>query len=577
MYKTQKDKHLAIVADLKAVRIPHEPLWEDIDQNVAPGMYRPQLSDTGRGTREDHQIINSTGDKCFETFQNGMIAYGTNPSEPWIEIAPEDPGMAKYGPTATFCEDVAKELLAVTEDAGVYEDFKGVFGYGGKFANGLMWMEENLKRVVHTQTMALGQWWIGKDHVGEPNVFYREIQMTVRQVVEKFCGDPRKPDWSKVSLRVKSEWDAGRYQTPIDVGHIVLPNEDYNPRAMVSSERAFKSCYYELGGIDGGHLDREKYLRESGYDEFPALHFPWDIYGDDVYGMGCPGMMALGDTKELQHWAMKTAEAVDKMVNPPLMGHAGLKMNKVGYFPGQITYVNDTDIQRGGFRPLHEIQPKVLEANDRETRIEARIKDAWHMNAFRYLDAIDHSKRTATEIAARQQQAMLELVGPMNRINKGILNPYIERLFSYMVQQGKIGGPFGIEIPRELEGQKLKIRYVSRMAQAMRSVGLGSIDRVLETAIVLGNVYKAAPTIFNFMNAYQTLSAVAKGSGAPARMIRSEEEVAQIEQAQAQAQAMQAQAEMIERGTVAAKNLASAPTGEKNALTDVVGALEEAA
>lgn len=571
MYESKRTEQDAIIEDLKAVRRPHEDLWRDIDDHVAPGQLRLQLSEQGRGTRSDSKIINSTADKCFETFQNGMIAYGTNPSEPWVEIAPEDPDLAKYGPVANFCEDVAKDQLAITEDAGVYEDFKSVFGNGGKFGNGLMWMEERLDgKVIHTGSMAPGSWWIAKDQYGDPNVFYREMRMTVRQVVMKFTGDRRKPDWEKVSKRVKGEWDAGRYGTAVDVGHLVTPNDDFNPRYVDSKDKAFGSCYFEIGLEDS--RDRSKYLRESGYDMFPALFFPWDIFGDDVYGMGSPGMVSLPDNKELQHWALKTAETVDKMVNPPLMGPPSVKMLKVGYFPGQITAMSDPDLQRGGLRPLHDpaAMGKVLEAEDRELRIEARIKDAWHMNAFRFLDAVEDKQRTATEWAYRQQQSMLELVGAMNRINRGILNPYTERLFGYQIAQGRVG-PNGIQIPEELDGQKLKIRYVSRMAQAMRSVNIAGIDRMLETAILIS---KENPGVWNTINVYEAMYAKAKAMDVPARVMRSAEEVQSMEAAQAKAQAAQAQAEQIQMMAKSARDLAASPTeGSRNALTDVAGAL----
>jgi hypothetical protein len=571
MYSSKRQEQDAIISDLKAVRQPHEDLWRTIDDHISPGGLRLQLSDAGRGTREDGLIINGTADKCFEDFQNGMMAYGTNPSEQWIEFSPEDPELAKYGPVANFCEAVAKDQLSIIESSGLYKVFKGVFANGGKFGNGLMWLEERLDgRVVFGQNMAPGQWWIGKDQYGDPNVFYREMRMTTRQVVEKFCGDPRKPDWDKVSAEVKRNWDNHLYGTPADVGHLVTPNADYNPRHVDAKEKRFKSCYFEIGK-ELSTRDKEKYLRESGYDLFPGLFFPWDVSGDDVYGMGSPGMVSLSDVKELQHWALKTAEAVDKIVNPPLMGPASLRMNKVGFFPGAINVVSDVDLQRGGYRALHEAPGKVIEANDRESRIEARIKDAWHMQAFRFMEIERDTKRTATEWAMRQQQSMLGLVGPMDRINQGILNPVTERLFSYQVSQGRVG-PRGIEIPDELQGQKLKIRYVSRMAQAMRSVNIAGIDRMLETAIMISNEGKN-PQVWNTINLYEAMYAKADAMDTPPKMMRSAEEVQAIEEAQAKAQAQAAQAEQIQAMTASAKNLAQAPTDEKNALTDVVSAI----
>jgi hypothetical protein len=558
----------AIIADLKATRIPYEPLWREVDQYVAPGMLRLQLSDANRGTRDDSLIINSSADKAFETFQNGMISNVTNPSQPWIEIATDDQDLSDYGPVAVFCEDVAREMLTITEDAGVYEDLKGVYGYGGKFANGCMWMEENYERVIHTQPMAVGQWWIGNDEFGDPNVFYRELRMTVRQVVEKFL-DRRKPDWDKVSVQVKELWDKGMYGKPVDVAHLITPNDEYDERYVEASGKRFWSCYFEIGG-ERSDRDRAKYLRESGYDEFPALHFKWDVFGDDIYGMNAPGITTLPDNKELQHWALKGATALDNIVDPAMMGPPGFK-KKGGFFPGSFHAMQDSDLQRGGVRPVRETPPQVLEAKNHELAIEKRLQDGWHMGVFRYLDPTNASARTATEIAARQQQNMLELVGTMNRLNRGVLNPYTERLFNYMIRQGRIG-PNGIPIPPELEGQKLKIRYVSQMAQAMRSINVTSIDRLLETAIRIANEGKN-PQVWNKLNVYECMDASARSLGVPARVMRSDEEVAAMEAEQKQAAAAEQKAMQMQTITKGVKDLANSPTDGKNALTDVANAL----
>ena len=570
MYASKKAKEQAIVADMKATRVPYEPLWREVDEHVAPGMLRLSLTDANRGTREDSRIINSAADKAFETFQNGMISNVTNPSQPWIEIATDDQDLSDYGPVAVFCEDVAREMLTITEDAGVYEDLKSVYAYGGKFANGCMWMEENYQRVIHTQPMAVGQWWIGKDEFGDPNCFYREIRMTVRSVVEKFLNR-RKPDWDKVSRKVKEAWDKGRYGEACDVGHLVLPNDDYDDKYVEASGKRFRSCYFEIGS-DRTDADKEKYLRESGYDEFPALFFPWDVFGDDVYGMNSPGITTLPDNKELQHWALKCAAALDEMVDPAMMGPPGFK-KKGDFFPGSFHAMQDSDLQRGGVRPIREIDAKVLDAKQHELSIEKRLQDGWYMGVFRYLDPTNSSARTATEIAARQQQNMLELVGTMNRLNRGILNPYTERLFQYMIRQGRIG-PNGIPIPKELAGKQLKIRYISQMAQAMRSINVTSIDRLLTTAIRIANEGKN-PQVWNKLNVYECIDASARSLGTPARVIRSDEEVAVMEAEQKQAAAAEQKMMQMQTMTKGVKDLANSPTDGKNALTDVAQALEQ--
>ena len=48
----------------------------------------------------------------------------------------------------------------------------------------------------------------------------------------------------------------------------------------------------------------------------------WDVTGDDSYGTWSPGLIALGDVKQLQLMQRRKAQAIEKAINPPLVGPA---------------------------------------------------------------------------------------------------------------------------------------------------------------------------------------------------------------------------------------------------------------
>jgi len=572
----------ALIADLEAIRNPREAIWRDIDRHLVPGMCRFELTDQDQDTFRNDHILDSSADQAFIACENGLIANVTNPSQPWIKLKPGgDPDLAEYGPAAVWYDDVARIMLDTIEDAGVYETFQDLYGYTIKFSNGLFWMEEDYDLTVNCRVIPMGQWWIAKDHKGDLSTIYRKIRMTVRNVVEMF-GRLTKTgsyDWSNFSDRVKQAWDDGRYQTYVDVGHIVMPNPDWNPNYRTSQEKRFKSCYFELGGTSSvrgssaaAMMDEGKYLRESGYDEIPAFVFQWHVTGDDVYGLRCPGLMSLPDNRELQHWKLKKTTALDKMVDPPTYGPPWTKFLRVNHLPSGHTAVQDTDLQRGGIRKLYEQDARLLEVMDHITEMKKNIQQAFYVDVFRMLDHLDPRERTATEIAARQEEKLVQLVGVLNRYNRRVLNPFIQRLFAYLYKQGKLP-----PIPEELEGQPVKVEYVSTMAQAMRSVNMGGIDRVLETAINIATAQGPGSSVWNKLDVYQLIDEKAKAAGAPVRIIRGDEQVAEIEAAQAKLQQQKQMMENVAAMTQSAKNLAQAPTDGKNALTDVVSAMGDAA
>lgn len=567
-----------LVEDLVKAREPYEPGWRETDRIICPGTLRLDASDTNRGDVDDSEIVNSTADQAQETYENGMLAFAVNPSQPWVRPEPEDPTLARRASIARWCDDVAQEMLDATEEAGVYDQFQAVFGNAGKFANSCLWAEESYKTIVRAKSLAVGSWWVGKDPDGIPNSIFRRFQTSVRNAVESFAdrGRSGKPDLSNFSSEAGRAYNEKKPQTPIEIGHLVVPNEGYRPGSPFSDDMPWKSCYFEVAGDAragdaGGRWAPAggKLLREGGYEEFPGLFFPWHIQGDDVYGVRCPARLCRSDVRELQYWAVKRGAAADKLLDPPLYGPGWAKTLKVGYLPGQVTAVGDVDLSKGGLRRVVEgVDSKTLEAMSITQEIVDRIKQAYHVPLFRMLETLDmKTARTATEIAARQQESLMQLVGVMTRLTRGLLIPYVERLFTYMIRQGRIVPP------RELQGERLKLKFVSPMAMAMRALNLNAIDRVLETAILIA---KAEPTVMRNLSLRNVLEEKQRASGAPARILRTEEELAAMDEADRQAAAAQAQAEQLAQLARGAKDLSQTKTDEKNALTDVVAGLTAA-
>lgn len=559
------------VRDLKTLRNPYESLWGEIDDYIAPGMLRLQLTDNNRGERDDTLIINSTATQAHQVLENGMVSHVSPSGKPWVKFKPENPELEENGEVSRWCDDVAAAMLDMFEEAGVYEALQNLYSYMGAYANGCMWVEEDLKYGINCQTLPLGSFWIGKDKRGDLSILYREFQMTVSQLVAEFCPWVRgEPDLSNTSDFVKECYrDGKRHQTMIDLGHIVMPNPKHDPNGMSARELPYTSCYWELAKQGQQGTVDVKFLRESGYDLFPALIGQWNVIGRDVWSKRCPGITTLGDTKELQHWTLVVNKAADKTVDPPMMGPPWIKQLKVGFLPGQLTAVPINDLQNGGMRPLHDAPYRVLEAQEREQTIIKRIERGFHVPTFLMLDYLEERERTATEIQARQQEKLEQMVGVLNRLNRGVLNPLVDRAFQFMLRQERIQAP-----PKALGGSNLKVEYISTMAQAMRAIGMNSIDRVLSTVITLAEpAAKLGHDVFDKLDIDQVIDETARGSGAPARIIRDDKTVAAMrEERQAQQQAA-AQAEQIAMGAKAAKDLASADTEKQNALTDIVGAL----
>jgi len=170
---------------------------------------------------------------------------------------------------------------------------------------------------------------------------------------------------------------------------------------------------------------------------------------------------------------------------------------------------------------------------------------------------------TATEVTERSQEKLV-LIGPVTeRQIPDVLEPMLSRTFNIMDRFGMIPPP-----PPEIEGQPLRIDYVSLLAQAQKMMGLQGlrsyVDMVRMTAEV--SPESLVKTNFDFI-----MDEYASGLALPPEVTRPDEEVAAIRQAQQQAEAEMREAELAKQESEAVKNMAGASLEDNNALSAVMG------
>ncbi len=566
MAETKRKKLEVLKSQLSAERATFLPQWRDLGDNFLPRRVRLNQSDVNKGDRRNQKIIDSTPTMCARTLRAGMMSGITSPARPWFKLTTPDPDLAEFGRVKQYLHDVNLRMTAAFLKSNYYNVKPIVYGDLGVFATGAYSMEEDMESIIRCQSFAVGSYMIAKDHRGMVNTFMRDFRMTVRQLVEKFGRyDERsgKPMWEVFSPAVRTAWDNSTYETWIDVVHCIKPNDDYNPKGFAAKFKRFDSCYYESSDSSGAE---ERYLRESGYDYFPILVPRWEVTGEDVFGTECPGMIATGDAKQLQHGERQIARAIDKMINPPMVAPTHMKTQKSSVLPGDITYA---DIREGmhGFRPVHEVDPRVTELENKQSQIRSRIEKAFYTDLFLMLAESDRRQITAREIDERKEEKLLALGPVLEQLNDDDNDPAIDILYNNMNLQRKLPPP-----PEELQGVQMKVEYVSIMAQAQKLVGLNGQERFLG---FYGQVLALDPSARHKVNTDQMIDDYADGCGMSPKVVRSDEDAQASRGQEAQAAAAQQKMEAISQGAGAAKDLSQADTSGENALTGLMSSMNQ--
>jgi hypothetical protein len=135
----------------------------------------------------------------------------------------------------------------------------------------------------------------------------------------------------------------------------------------------------------------------------PSSRRAGSIVGNDAYGRG-PGMDALGDVKQLQVEQKRKAQAIDKLVNPPMVADVQLKNEPATLLPGGVTYVTNT--QGVGFKPAYEVKPDLdkllLDIQECQSRVERTFfNDLFLM--ISQMDGVQPQERSGDHGARRRR------------------------------------------------------------------------------------------------------------------------------------------------------------------------------
>lgn len=564
--ESRRYKYELLRAQLESERSTFIPAWRDQGDYVLPRRPRFFVSDANKGDRRNQKIIDSTATLAARTLRSGMMSGVTSPARPWFRLTTPDPKLAELGSVKEWLHTVSQRMTTAFLRSNLYNCLPIIYGDLGVFGTACLFIEEDSDDVIRAYPFPIGSFMIANNDKLKVDVFVREFRMTVRQLIARFGNKDANgnADWSNFSTHVRNAWEKNQRETWVDVIHIIMPNEDYDPDILESKHKKYISCYYEKGSQSSGQMataSDDVFLSEKGYDYFPVLAPRWEVTGEDVYGTDCPGSTAIGDIKALQTMHKRKAQAVEKMVNPPMIAPLALKSQKASIIPGDITYEDTRDGQKG-FRPAHEVNFRINELVMDIQEHQQRIKRAFFEDLFLMLASSDRRDITAREIDERHEEKLLALGPVLEQLNQDLLDPLIDICFQIMFNQGLIPPP-----PEELQGVNLKVEYISVMAQAQKLVGISGIERF---AGFMGQMAQFKPEVLDKLNADQAADVYGDMTSVPPSIIYSDEEVAAMRAQRAKAQQAQAQAEQIQAGAAAAKNLSQADMESDNALTRIL-------
>jgi len=513
-----------------------ESHWQEIGDLVLPR--QGDITTTrSPGEKRQEKIFDSTASLALERFASAVQSYVAPQGSKWhgLKALPND---INEDEDAREYFDTLRDLLftyRLSPSANFYSQLHETLMSFGAFGTGVMYVGEH-KRGLRYRAIPLAEAYIGENAVGQVDQLDRKYQQSARQLAQMFPkGLP-----SNVTRCLEKEPDK-----EFTILHCVMPREEYDERKRDGKNMEFGSYYIER--------ESRTILDEGGFRKFPYPVSRYVTAPGELYGRS-PAMTVLPEIKMANAISKTVIRAAELMSFPPTLTTEDGALGRMNVAPNSII--------AGGLnangQPL--VQSMQIGANpglgvdilDQRRQV---INDAFLVTLFQIL--VESPAMTATEVLQRAQEKGA-LIGPaLSRLSTDLFGPMIERELDMLAARELLPSPPDSIIEA---GAEYEVTYDSPLTRAQKSEEAGSVMRLLEWTTANAAVF---PSMLRRVDEDEALKIVHAATGAPQKILRSDDEMEALEQQDAEKQAAAAAMEGAPVAATALRDIAQA--GKLNA------------
>ncbi len=517
----------------KSNRSNFDSHWQEVAERVWPERSLFTNLERTEGDKRTEQMFDSTAMLALPKFAAAIDSLITPRSQRWHQLTVDDESLAANLEVKQYLEAVNAALWRArySPKANFAGQQSEVYMSIGAFGNGIMFVDDVIGVGIRYKSCHLGGGYFSENHYGKIDKFHYCRSMTARQILQAF-GD-------KASTKAKQFYQ----KTPeyrLNVVHCVRPNSDkkYGDRSYRGMEY---SSYYICE-------ESKEVMGEGGYRTFPYVVYRHITTPGETYGRG-PAMSVLPSVKVSNEMKKTIVRAGHLATRPPLLLPSDGALTAFSLRPDALNYGG---LDRQGnelVKPLNigarlDIGDALLE-QERED-----IKDAFLVNLFQIL--VDHPQMTATEAMLRAQEKGQLLAPTMGRHQSEGLGPMIERELDILAHAGVLP-----PMPDALieAGGEVTVEYTAPINRLQRAEDGVAILRTLEQLAPLAQL---KPDVYDIFDPELTARELADVNGVPAKVMRSKEQMAALEEEKQQAAQAQTMLEAAPVISSSVKDLAQA-------------------
>lgn len=481
--------------------------WSEIARQVLPRSDYFNRKDQVEGTKRTEYMFDSTAASACERAAAAMESEITPRTQRWHGLSLADPELNDDPKWQRWCEDVTEIMFRCRYSpmanfaSQASESYMSLMAFGTQ----ALFIDEVIGRHLRYKSIHLSEICMAENHVGMIDKVHRKFDMTARQLEQKFGADILP---ASVQSCIEKE-----PERKFCVIHCVKPNEDNDPDAK---RMDFVSQYV----LEEGKV----MLLAGGYRTMPYAVSRNVTSPKEIYGRS-PAMTALADIRMLNEMEKTTIRAAHRVVDPPLLLSEDGALQAFSTRPNALNFGGVDSNGRPAVIPMQTGAnlPIVYEMSEQKRK---SINDIFYVTLFQIL--VQNPQMTATEAMLRAQEKGALLAPTMGRQQSEFLGPMITRELDILSHAGQLPPP-----PMPLSDVELDIEYTSPLVRAQRAGEGTAIMNTLNAVLPFAQIDQSVLKRFNFKEIPVTLAEI---NGMPAKLLFTDEEMAQMDAANASAE-----------------------------------------
>lgn len=378
------------------------------------------------------------------------------------------------------------------------------------FGNGVLLVEDLVGRGIRYRTSHISEHYFMENQYGIIDIDYRKYKLTARQAVERF-GDKTPEKVMRCYEKTPNE--------KIDFLHVVMPDE--------SGESGFAYISYNI------YCDGQELISTGGYRTFPYIISRGATSPNEVYGRS-PAMLCLPEIKMLNAMRKTDIKSRHQAVDPAFLAADASTLGRFLNVPNAINY-GTLDINGNQLIKPFVTGARIDLSNDGIAQSREFINDTFFITLFQIL--VQTPQMTATEVLERAKEKNALLGSEVGREQQALAQ-MIEREISIYEGYGIFEDGSLLPMPKALKdaGGIFEIEFTAPANQMMKSEEALSVERTIQSLLPLAQI---DPSVIKRIDFKEYADIIREANGAPAKLFKSDEEMAAL--AQAEAQQMQLQ------------------------------------